>query len=911
MLSRRSLRGRHHSGRWRAGVVVLVGMATTVGVTVEATSAAAAGTISQTAPIAGSVTVGASSTFTDQLAVSGNVGAATYNETTGGSHLSVSTSGQVTTTGLLLPGPYTATGTTSDAFGDGGTFTYTLTVGTITQSAPTAGSSTVNGSSSFAAELSVSGANGTVTYGKTGGSASLEVSPNGAITTTGTLPAASYTATGTTSDQNGDTGTFTYTLTVGTITQSAPMAGSSTVTGSSSFTDHLAVTGNSGAVTYAETGGSASLTVSPSGKVATIGALAPGPYTATGTTSDANGDSGTFTYTLTVGTITQGAPTTGSSTVAASSTFSAQLSVSGANGTVTYARTAGSTSLGVSASGGITTTGTLAAGTYAVSGTTTDPNGDSGTFAFALTVAITQIAPTAGSAPVSGSSAFVDQLAVTGNTGAVAFTKTGGTPFMTVSASGAVTTTGTLAAGHYTVTGTTADTNGGSGSFTYTLTVTAGTISQSTPTAGSATVSGSLAFVDQLAVSGTYGTVTFAKTGGGSHLTVSASGQVGTNGTLAVGVYNATGSTSDADGDHGSFTYTLTVTAGTISQVAPTAGSVTVAASSSFADQLAVTGTSGSVAYTESTGSAHLTVSTSGQVTTTGLLLPGPYTATGTTSDSFGDSGVFTYTLTVGTITQSAPTAGSSTVTGSATFTDHLAVAGNNGAVTFAKTGGSASLDVSASGTLATTGMLAAGPYSATGTTIDPNGDSGTFTYTLTVTAATITQALPTSGTTAVPRSPAFTAQLAVTGSHGTVNFTKAAGSPRLLVSTHGTVTVSGTLAAGAYGASGTTSDAFGDRGTFTYTLHVGAASIRQTGSVVSSSTVAGSGAFRRRLTVSGNKGPVTFTRMGGSARLRISTAGVVTTTGTLPTGTYTIIGTTKDSYGDRGTFRVTLAVRR
>lgn len=102
--------------------------------------------------------------------------------------------------------------------------------------------------------------------------------------------------------------------------------------------------------------------------------------------------------------------------------------------------------------------------------------------------------------------------------------------------------------------------------------------------------------------------------------------------------------------------------------------------------------------YTQSTGSTYLTVSSTGAVSTTGTLVAGPYTATGTTSDPNGDSGTFTYTLTVGTITQSAPTTGSVTMTGSATFTHQLAVTGNNGAVSYTQSTGTPQLTVSSTG---------------------------------------------------------------------------------------------------------------------------------------------------------------------------------------------------------------------
>ena len=188
------------------------------------------------------------------------------------------TSGGISTTGTLAAGTYTATGATGDANGDTGTWTYTLhvytpTAGTISQTEPTSGTVTTTGSAGFSDQLAVAGSNGTVTYTETGGSANLTISSNGKVTPTGSLAAGDYTATGTTGDTNGDTGTWTYTLHVytppavftppatGTIVQTTPTSGTVTTAGSAAFADELAVLGNVGTVTYTQATGGDNLTL--------------------------------------------------------------------------------------------------------------------------------------------------------------------------------------------------------------------------------------------------------------------------------------------------------------------------------------------------------------------------------------------------------------------------------------------------------------------------------------------------------------------------------------------------------------------------------------------------------------------------------------------------------------------------
>ena len=93
---------------------------------------------------------------------------------------------------------------------------------------------------------------------------------------------------------------------------------------------------------------------------------------------------------------------------------------------------------------------------------------------------------------------------------------------------------------------------------------------------------------------------------------------------------------------------------------------------------------------------------TSGRISPTGTLTPGTYTATGTTSDGSGDTGTWAYALNVytpptgTTIVQTTPILGTVTTTGSATFTDQLAVAGGSGTVSYVQSTGSPGLTLSA-----------------------------------------------------------------------------------------------------------------------------------------------------------------------------------------------------------------------
>jgi hypothetical protein len=355
---------------------------------------------------------------------------------------------------------------------------------------------------------------------------------------------------------------------------SSPTSSSVSATSSATFTNQLAVAGESSPVAYVQSTGAPQVTVSSTGLLATSGPLAAGIYTATGTTN-ANGDNGTFAFSLAVGTITQNPPTSASASVATAVTFTDQLSVTGSSGAVTYAQISGTPAMIVSPTGLITTSGTLPPGSYVVRGTMSDSSGDQGTFFFNLKVGtMTQNPPTSATATPVTSATFTDQLSVTGSSGAVTYAQTSGAPAVMVSPTGLITTSGTQPPGSYVVRGTMSDASGDQGTFFFNLRVgPAGIITQSSPTKATATPPTSTSFADQLSLTGSSGAVTYVQTSGTPAMIVSPTGLITTSGTLAVGSYVVRGTMSDASGDQGTFFLDLFVgaTTPTPSGVSPVA----------------------------------------------------------------------------------------------------------------------------------------------------------------------------------------------------------------------------------------------------------------------------------------------------------------------------------------------------
>ncbi len=215
------------------------------------------------------------------------------------------------------------------------------------------------------------------------------------MTTGGALARGTYSASGTIGDAFGDQGTFTYTLKVGFLTQSSAIRTTISPAASTSYTMQLTATGGSGPLSFTQTTGTPSLVVSPSGLVTTGGTLADGSYVVRGVISDASGDRGTYFFNLLVaaGALVQGSPTSATVAPSASATYTTQLVETGGVGSLTFTQTSGTPSLVVSATGVITTSGALVVGTYNAAGSVSDASGDTGTYAFTLTVAAPTTTP--------------------------------------------------------------------------------------------------------------------------------------------------------------------------------------------------------------------------------------------------------------------------------------------------------------------------------------------------------------------------------------------------------------------------------------------------------------------------------------------------------------------------------------
>ncbi len=415
------------------------------------------------------------------------------------------------------------------------------------------------------------------------------------------------------------------------------------------------------------------------------------------------------------GTIIQQAPF---STIAtAGNTYSSQLNVSGASGTVSYVVTSSSPQFGVSSTGAISAPSTLSAGSYIVSGTDSDTSGDEGVWSFTLTVAAPGTAyntAVLGNHPIAywplndaSGSATVADLSGNGYTGTVGAGVTlGNSPGPIVSSSNnlyaATVGSGPLATTPAPQTSAVAwsdeiwfkttqtgnsvllsdrNMSGGGGGMSLSLEIGGSPIAHAPGSIGFGLDSNSIwigvqtnsayndgnwhyavgvwsapsgtaispsqftIYIDGSAVSTVQESTNNPPN---SPLSGSAGETIGAqnNGALAysgdlagAAIYGTALSSSSVS------THYQAATAGTITQIAPFSGITSVGVP--FSDQLNVTGSTGTLSYTITSASPAFSVSSTGGVTAPSTLSAGTYVVSGTDADTSGDSGTWTFTLSV------------------------------------------------------------------------------------------------------------------------------------------------------------------------------------------------------------------------------------------------------------------------
>ncbi len=765
--------------------------------------------------------------YAQTLSVSGGTAPYSYAVTAGAMPAGVTISSDGTLSGTpTVSGTFNLTVTATDAQNFSASRSYTLTIAVQAPVAGAANATVAANSTGNAVTLALSGGAATsvaVVSSPSHGTATAAGTSINYTPTAGFSGTDSFTYTATNASGTSVPATVTVTVTAPTFTVSPASGPLPSATVGSAFTVTLTSSGGNAPYSYTATGLPAGITLSAGGTFSGT-PTTPGNYTVTVTITDANGATGTASYTLAVAAQVPvaGAVTT---TVAAYSTGNlVTLALSG--GTATSVAVASSPSHGTATASGTSISYTPTEGFSGTDGFTYIATNASGT-SVPATVTVTVTAPTLTVSPASGplpsasvGSAFTVTLATSRGSAPYSYTATGLPAGITLSAAGTLSGTPTTP-GNSTVVVSITDANGATGTASYTLTV-----AVQAPAAGAVTTT--------VAANSTSNAVTLALSGGAatsvavasspSHGIATPSGTsisytptAGFSGTDSFS-YTAT----NASGTSVPAIVTVTVTAPTLT-VSPASGSLPSASvGSAFTTTLTSSGGTAPYSYTATGLPAGINLSAGGTLSGTPTT-PGNYTVNVAITDANGATGTASYTLTVAV---QAPAAGAVATTVAANST------GN--AVTLALTGGTAESVAVASqplhGTATASGTSISytptagfsGTDSFTYIATNTSGTSTAATVTVTVTAPTLTVSPASGPLPSATVGSAFTTTLSSSGGSAPYSYTANGLPAGIRLSSGGTLSGTPTTP-GNYTVTVTITDANGATGTAGYALTVAA----------------------------------------------------------------------------------------
>jgi len=912
------------------------------------TSAPATVTITVSNP---TITVTPSNALTAQIGVAytqtftASGGAAPYTLAVSGLPAGLSTTG-TTSSSVTVSGTPTAAGSFSlDVTGtDSSTGTGPVSISqpfTLSVSAPTlaltppAGTLSATYATVYNQQYTASGGTGPYTYSVSAGAlpAGLSLDPTSGVLSGTPTVTGLFTFSVRATDSSTGTGapfarTQNYVMQVAapTIVVSPPTLANATA--ASSYSATISASGGIGPYTFSTLPATlpAGLSLATDGQL-TGTPTQSGTFAFTVTATDANGQTGSRPYNLTVGlpslTVSPSSLPDGS----VASGYNQTLSASGGNNPYTFAITSGAQPTGLT----LSTTGTLsgtptAPGTFNFTVTATDSTtGTPATGSTAYSVQIIDIPPVAN--PVSatvgyGSSANPVTLNITGGAAV-------SVAIATLADHGTATATG------LSISYTPTPGYRGPDTFTYTATNSGGTSAPATVTitVGDPTIvvnaSGPLA-----AQVGAAYTQTFTASGGAAPYTVAVSGLpagLSTTGTTsnsvtisgtptAAGSFNLTVTATDSSSGTGpvsiSQPFTLTVGAPTLG-LTPPAGTIPVPYGAAFSQQFTASGGTTPYSYTVSAGTlpTGLNLSGSGELSGTATV-PGSYNVTVRATDSSTGAGApfstdVSYTLQVATpVVVVNPTTLANATAGS-NYSDTVTATGAVAPYSFSVTAGTLPPGMVLGSTGALSGTpTAAGNFSFTITASDAHGQTGSRPYTMTVAVPSLTMLPPSvpSGTAGT----AYSQTLTASGGNAPYTFTVTAGAlPAGLVLSgagllSGTPTVDGTfnftvtVTDSTTGTAGTTSVA--------YTLVIAAPTITLSPGALPDGQYGLP--YNQALTANGGSTPYGFAVTSGTLPpgISLSSAGVFSGTPTV-VGSSTFTVTATDHLGYTGSAVYTLAI--
>ena len=706
-------------------------------------------------------------------------------------------------------------------------------------------------------------------------------------------------------DSGGGSGTRAYSITINAAIAVSPasLPGGTVSVG---YSQSVTASGGSGTFTYTISAGTlpAGLTLNASNGLVSGTPTIAGPNSFTMRATDGNGASGSRAYsvTITAAPIVINPATLPAATVGLA--YGQTISATGGTGAKTFAVTAGSLPSGLSlnaSTGAITGTPTSAA-TFNFTITATDTVAATGSRAYSITVspaAALSIAPASLPATTQGF-AYSQPVTASGGTAPYSYAVTAGslpTGLSLNTATGAIAGTSS-AAGSFNFTITATGSFGATGSRAYTVFVNASIAVN--PASLPATTQG-VAYSQSVSSTGGTGAVTFAVSAGSLPAGVSlnaASGAI-TGTPSAAGTFNFTITGTDTLGAAGSRGYTIVIAAALVVNPATLPnGTVGIA----YAQTINATGGTGAVTFSITTGASPggLSLNASSGALTGTPSSAATFTFTVTATDGVGATGSRTYTVTINPGITVAPASLPATTIGAA-YSQSITAIGGNGTYTFSVSAGAlpAGLALNAS-TGALTGTAAAsGTFNFTVTATDGLGATGSRAYSLLINAAIAVSPASLPGGTV---GGAYNQTLSTTGGTGTKTFAVTAGTLPTGVTLNATTgVISGTpTTAATSNFTVTATDTVGATGSRAYSVVINAAIVVNPAALPGG--VAGT-AYSQLISATGGNGSYTFSVSAGAlpAGLVLNTASGLLSGTPSATGTANFTVTATDGLGATG----------